>query len=268
MQYVLIAPDGEFMDGEVPRGTQRGQPNVARTQADGSFGYPTKPKGIGIYTLELRERFLARLAGDLPEAGTGPVVCKRLDGSSDFDVVITAPATTFDLQVSNATQVGGSASTDFLALKATSGDVIITAVFPVGTGASSRSIVWTGGAEVPGNPLQRRVSRTNSGLTLINARLAASGVTRFVNIYVARLTLDVDADRDGVVEQDAAGKNTWVFGAGQRGAIILVNNDDSNSDRLPDNENRTIDGANDVNDLAPAYRAAEWSATIGCQLDS
>ena len=31
----------------------------------------------------------------------------------------------------------------------------------------------------------------------------ASGVTRFVNIYVARLTLDVDADPDGVVgEQD------------------------------------------------------------------
>ena len=25
----------------------------------------------------------------------------------------------------------------------------------------------------------------------------------------------------------AAGKNAWVFGAGQRGAIILVNNDDS-----------------------------------------
>ena len=103
------------MKSLVVRGGAR--PDVARTQADGSFGYPTKPKGIGIYTLELRERFLARLAGDLPEAGTGPVVCKRLDGGSDVDVVITAPATTFDLQVSNATQVGGSASTDFLALK-------------------------------------------------------------------------------------------------------------------------------------------------------
>ncbi len=37
MQYVLIAPDGEFMDGEVPKGARRGEPNTAQTKADGTL---------------------------------------------------------------------------------------------------------------------------------------------------------------------------------------------------------------------------------------
>jgi len=89
VKYILIAPDGEFMDGERPRGPQRGEGIRGRTGPDGTFAYPDKPKGIGIYTLEIDGPFVARLAEDPPTAAKGNVVCKRLDGTSDFDVIIT-----------------------------------------------------------------------------------------------------------------------------------------------------------------------------------
>lgn len=92
MKYVLIAPDGEFMDGERPSGTDRGRPIFGRTAADGTFAYPDKPKGIGIYTFELQEPYVARLDGEPLENAKGSVACKRLDGSSDFDVVIVSQA--------------------------------------------------------------------------------------------------------------------------------------------------------------------------------
>ncbi len=90
-RYVLIAPDGEFMDGEVPRSgaVRAGTPINGRTQADGSFAYPKKPKGIGVYTFELQEPHVARLEGQAPETAKGNVLCKRLDGSSDFHVIVS-----------------------------------------------------------------------------------------------------------------------------------------------------------------------------------
>jgi outer membrane protein OmpA-like peptidoglycan-associated protein len=88
--YVLIAPDGENMNGERPTAPQRGTPIPGRTKDDGSFSYPDKPKGVGIYILEVQGPFVARLAEDPPGSGKGPTVCKRLDGSSDFNVVVSA----------------------------------------------------------------------------------------------------------------------------------------------------------------------------------
>jgi outer membrane protein OmpA-like peptidoglycan-associated protein len=94
-EYVLIAPDGENMDGERPSGPTRGRPIPGRTRADGTFSYPDKPKGIGHYILEVRGPFVARLAEDPPGSGKGPIVCKKMDGSSDLDVVVS-PAETGD----------------------------------------------------------------------------------------------------------------------------------------------------------------------------
>ncbi len=91
VKYVLIAPDGEFMDGERPSGPNRGRPIPGRTAADGTFAYPDKPKGIGIYTLELKGPFIVRLAGEPSEAAKGNIVCKRLDGVSDFNVIVKRP---------------------------------------------------------------------------------------------------------------------------------------------------------------------------------
>jgi outer membrane protein OmpA-like peptidoglycan-associated protein len=88
-EYVLIAPDGENMDGERPSGPTRGRPIPGRTQPDGTFAYPDKPKGVGRYILEVKGPFVARLADDPPGSGKGPIVCKRLDGSSDFHVIVS-----------------------------------------------------------------------------------------------------------------------------------------------------------------------------------
>jgi outer membrane protein OmpA-like peptidoglycan-associated protein len=90
-KYVLIAPDGEYMDGERPQGPDRGQPIPGRTDSNGTFSYPANPKGIGIYTLEIEGPFVARLVNDAPGSGKGNIICKRLDGSSNFDVIV-APA--------------------------------------------------------------------------------------------------------------------------------------------------------------------------------
>ncbi|MGR9052520.1 MAG: peptidoglycan-binding protein [Gammaproteobacteria bacterium] len=107
IRYVLIAPDGEFLHknetgeanlGEIPTGTKRGRavspPN--RTDADGKFSYPTKTfadkeTNTGIYTLEILEQFVARLEEEPPSAAKGNVVCKNLDGSSDFNVILGRP---------------------------------------------------------------------------------------------------------------------------------------------------------------------------------
>ena len=79
MPYVIIAPDGEFMDGEVPSGAGRGEGIAARTRADGTFEYPGRQKPVGIYTLEVIAPVAIRNADEPPEAAKGNVVCKRLE---------------------------------------------------------------------------------------------------------------------------------------------------------------------------------------------
>jgi len=46
-----------------------------------------------------------------------------------------------------------------------------------------------------------------------------------VDLHVLHVRVDVDADRDGVIADNEDGKRNWVWGAGQRGAVVLVNND-------------------------------------------
>jgi outer membrane protein OmpA-like peptidoglycan-associated protein len=88
LRFVLTAPDGEYMDGEVPGGPGHGQPIPGVTAADGSFYYAGKPKGIGVYTVSVQEAFVARNAGEPAAAATGNAVFKHLDGTSPFDVIV------------------------------------------------------------------------------------------------------------------------------------------------------------------------------------
>ena len=88
VKYVLIAPDGEFMDGEVVSGSRKGEGISGKTKDNGTFEYPDNPKGIGTYTMEVEGPFIARVKGEPPTAAEGNVVCKRLDGSSPFKVVL------------------------------------------------------------------------------------------------------------------------------------------------------------------------------------
>jgi outer membrane protein OmpA-like peptidoglycan-associated protein len=252
--YVLIAPDGEFMDGEVVCSGQagrKGTPILGQTDGNGRFTYPAKPKGPGVYTLEIQADVMARVEGEPGSVAKGPVVCKRLDGSSPFNVVLCQSATTFNLEVTDATQIGGAGSSTFLATRSTADVVTITAVSPPGTCLKVGSLIWSGGQPVPANPFQRHVTRAAMGQTTVTATMVATAATRAVDIFVVRVTLDVDADRDGVVEEDATDKTTWEFGAGKKGSVISCNNDDDNSDTLQDHLNDRVDGADDVNDLTP-----------------
>jgi outer membrane protein OmpA-like peptidoglycan-associated protein len=89
-RYVLTAPDGEYMDGEVPRsGTsvRGGTPIAGRTAADGTFTYAAQ-KGPGIYSLEVDAPVVAHLQGAPLTDARGATVCARLDGDEDLRVVI------------------------------------------------------------------------------------------------------------------------------------------------------------------------------------
>jgi len=115
VEYVLIAPDGEFMDGEAASGARRGDGIFGRTQADGTFEYPDKPKGPGIYTMEIHGPFVARAEDEPPSAAKGNVVCKRLDGSSPFNVIVISRPTELEFVDSEnvaveveQTRIGGS----------------------------------------------------------------------------------------------------------------------------------------------------------------
>ena len=101
-KYVLIASDGEFMNGEhlCSDTGLKGTPDPGRTDANGNLvdrhnniGYPDQLKRAGVFTLDitLEQPLVARLAEDPPSAAKGPVVCKRLDGSSDFVVIVGPP---------------------------------------------------------------------------------------------------------------------------------------------------------------------------------
>ena len=94
--YVLIAPDGEFMDGEKTCTPIKGLPIEGRTAVDGSFAYPDKPKEVGVYTLEIKGPYVARLDGEPIEKAKGNVVCMWFDGSSGFDVVVIAQPTSLE----------------------------------------------------------------------------------------------------------------------------------------------------------------------------
>jgi outer membrane protein OmpA-like peptidoglycan-associated protein len=92
--YVLIAPDGEYMDGEHPRPPQSGLPIPGRTAADGTFAYPDKPKGVGIYILTVLPPpgdppLVVRLASDPPGGEKGDSVCMHLDGSAPFKAIVS-----------------------------------------------------------------------------------------------------------------------------------------------------------------------------------
>lgn len=81
--------------------------------------------------------------------------------------------------------------------------------------------------------------------------------------------LHLDADRDGTVDADRSGLDTWKWGKGQKGAIILCNNDGDGAATASDNTNSKVDTGNDNTEIAPLVirrvggaAPAGWSATL------
>ncbi|CAH1250156.1 PADI3 [Branchiostoma lanceolatum] len=72
-------------------------------------------------------------------------------------------------------------------------------------------------------------------------------------LTVYQLSLHVDADRDGSIDEETSSKSQWKWGPGGTGAILLVNNDndDVTIDKYPDNRNGVVDGETDLRDMSP-----------------
>ena len=88
IRFVLIAPDGEYLAGERESAPDRGDGVVARADSHGRFSFPQE-KLVGIVTVEVREQFTARLAGQPVTAAKGNVVCARVAaGGGSIDIVL------------------------------------------------------------------------------------------------------------------------------------------------------------------------------------
>ena len=65
--------------------------------------------------------------------------------------------------------------------------------------------------------------------------------------------MHLDRDRDGTVDKDWRVIGSWKWGRGKLGAIFFCNNDDDGGRKKPDNEDKTVNGGKDKNDLAPIF---------------
>ncbi|HEX8408291.1 MAG TPA: protein-arginine deiminase family protein [Thermoanaerobaculia bacterium] len=86
----------------------------------------------------------------------------------------------------------------------------------------------------------------------VNNIAVAAGATVAVplNIEELRFYLEVDADRDGIVENQWTDDPQWTWGQVGSGAIVLCNCDDDAAANAADNADNVVN-ANDANDIAP-----------------
>lgn len=67
--------------------------------------------------------------------------------------------------------------------------------------------------------------------------------------------LHVDADRDGQVDDDRTGIDNWQWGAANKGAVVLCNNDHDDGEpdwrRNPDHDDNVVNQGNDNIEIAP-----------------
>ncbi|HYH79693.1 MAG TPA: protein-arginine deiminase family protein [Longimicrobium sp.] len=169
----------------------------------------------------------------------------------------------FELAVPGGILLPGSTPPTFVVPTSADALIVQALVSPDPIVVPDDLVAWEGG-EAMDDPLRRRVPRDDPGDTEVSATVA--GVTRTVRIVAVRVRLDVDADRDGTVEADEGDRNTWDFGVGQRGAVILCNLDDDDSSGTEDNRNTVVDGAADAQDLAPLVVRACGTLPAGVSL--
>jgi Protein-arginine deiminase (PAD)/Protein-arginine deiminase (PAD) middle domain len=64
-----------------------------------------------------------------------------------------------------------------------------------------------------------------------------------------KFRLHVDANRDGKIDDDPNGLDTWTLGKGKKGAVLLVNN--NGTPALIDHDDDNVNGAADIADVTP-----------------
>ena len=121
--------------------------------------------------------------------------------SRNYSFNIQPEAVNFQLTVvsNSATQIDGtnwavvksSSANDYVYVQAMLDTTNTAALAMAGT-----TIQWTGGEAVPGNPLQRRVSKTNSVETTITASLGSTATNLNVWVIWANLTIKVSGTLD------------------------------------------------------------------------
>ncbi|XP_039972019.1 protein-arginine deiminase type-2 isoform X2 [Xiphias gladius] len=72
-----------------------------------------------------------------------------------------------------------------------------------------------------------------------------------LHLTAVEISLDVDADRDGVVEKNNPNKGSWKWGPNGHGAILLVNCDSERSyGKKPDTEQNYVSRVSDLKDMS------------------
>ena len=90
--FVLFAPSGKIMTDENRDGDLRGWAIAKTTGPQGTFSFDD-PQGIGVYTMEVRARVVARQKGEPLTAALNNVVCARLkDPQSVLEIIVTSIA--------------------------------------------------------------------------------------------------------------------------------------------------------------------------------
>ncbi|XP_030584840.1 protein-arginine deiminase type-2 isoform X2 [Archocentrus centrarchus] len=75
--------------------------------------------------------------------------------------------------------------------------------------------------------------------------------TAILHLTAVEISLDVDADRDGVVEKNNPKKGSWKWGPDGHGAILLVNCDSEKTYwKKPDNKDTSISRVSDLKDMS------------------
>ncbi|XP_041809833.1 protein-arginine deiminase type-2 isoform X2 [Chelmon rostratus] len=72
-----------------------------------------------------------------------------------------------------------------------------------------------------------------------------------LHLTAVEISLDVDADRDGVVEKNNPNKGSWKWGCNGHGAVLLVNCDSERTYwKKPDNEQDAVSRVSDLKDMS------------------
>ncbi|CAL8353222.1 unnamed protein product [Gadus morhua 'NCC'] len=84
-----------------------------------------------------------------------------------------------------------------------------------------------------------------------------------LHLTAIEVSLDVDADRDGVVEKNNPHKGAWTWGPEGHGAILLVNCDSEQFyHKTPDSDRKHITAVSDLNDMSPMVLRTKGPAQL------
>ncbi|XP_018539401.1 protein-arginine deiminase type-2 isoform X2 [Lates calcarifer] len=84
-----------------------------------------------------------------------------------------------------------------------------------------------------------------------------------LHLTAVEISLDVDADRDGIVEKNNLNKGSWKWGPNGHGAVLLVNCDSERTYwKKPDTEHNEVYRVSDLKDMSPMVLRTKGPAKL------